>query len=503
MPENFHPHIGKNVIETLTLGMYEDSRYIFREYIQNSADQIDVAVEGKILHAKDDGYIKITIEPEIRRIQIEDNATGISEESVLPFLGDIANSTKDVNIRKGFRGIGRLGGLGYCNKLRFETSYLGETVKSVMTLDAKQLKKMITDINVNLDASSVISAVISLDHEDEDRDKHYFSVILEDVTNDELMNVDSVWNYLTMVAPVPFRKKFTFGEKIRKEFVTNNINLEEYRVFLGDRQLYKGYKNSVLGKEGNPDSKILDIDFHKIKSNNGDLIAFAWYGISNSLNTKMTASNLDRGIRIRKNNICIGSEDTLNRFFNEDRYNQHFIGEIHVIGSEFRPNARRDYFNDNFTIRSFEDELRSLAKRLYKLAHQSSVIRNRHGELKTYQQATKDFLENKHGANKRDLESAQTKAERAKVVLDSIKEKVNQDPVIKTIYENIVGDVLDELSVEPIAKEIRVIKKDAPLFKSLTDKERDIILEIFEIIDSTISEADAKMLKDRITERFE
>ena len=37
--------IGKDVIESLTLGMYEDSRFIFREYIQNSADQIDKAVE--------------------------------------------------------------------------------------------------------------------------------------------------------------------------------------------------------------------------------------------------------------------------------------------------------------------------------------------------------------------------------------------------------------------------------------------------------------------------
>ena len=43
--DNFKPHIGKNVIETLTLGMYEDARFIFREYIQNAADQIDEAVE--------------------------------------------------------------------------------------------------------------------------------------------------------------------------------------------------------------------------------------------------------------------------------------------------------------------------------------------------------------------------------------------------------------------------------------------------------------------------
>ena len=35
--------IGKNVIETLTSGMY-DARFVYREYVQNSADQIDKAV---------------------------------------------------------------------------------------------------------------------------------------------------------------------------------------------------------------------------------------------------------------------------------------------------------------------------------------------------------------------------------------------------------------------------------------------------------------------------
>ena len=37
--------IGKFVIDSLTRSMYEDSRCIYREYIQNAADQIDLARE--------------------------------------------------------------------------------------------------------------------------------------------------------------------------------------------------------------------------------------------------------------------------------------------------------------------------------------------------------------------------------------------------------------------------------------------------------------------------
>lgn len=40
--EDQHPkiEIGKDIIESLTLSMYEDCRFIYREYIQNAADAI-------------------------------------------------------------------------------------------------------------------------------------------------------------------------------------------------------------------------------------------------------------------------------------------------------------------------------------------------------------------------------------------------------------------------------------------------------------------------------
>src|SRR4051794_21810013 len=110
MDSQFVPTIGKDVIESLTLGMYEDSRFIFREYIQNCADQIDKAVRESVL-AKDQGEIYIDINPEKRIITIEDNATGIANQNVLPVLQNIAQSTKQRGVDKGFRGIGRLGGL--------------------------------------------------------------------------------------------------------------------------------------------------------------------------------------------------------------------------------------------------------------------------------------------------------------------------------------------------------------------------------------------------------
>lgn len=54
------PQIGKDVIESLTLGMYEDCRFIYREYIQNSADAIDKAIKNGII-SHDEGCIYVQI----------------------------------------------------------------------------------------------------------------------------------------------------------------------------------------------------------------------------------------------------------------------------------------------------------------------------------------------------------------------------------------------------------------------------------------------------------
>jgi len=87
--------IGKDVIESLTLGMYEDSRFIYREYIQNSADQIDTAVKESLLQSLHDGKIEININHTAKTISIFDNATGIESNKVQPVLKNIAQSTKD------------------------------------------------------------------------------------------------------------------------------------------------------------------------------------------------------------------------------------------------------------------------------------------------------------------------------------------------------------------------------------------------------------------------
>ena len=116
--------IGKYTIETLTDGMYATPLDLYREYIQNAVDSIDEA--RRDLRVKNDYSISIIVDNERNQITINDDGTGIKQVDAVSKLVDIGNSRKCRETARGFRGIGRLAGLGYCDKLVFTTSYIEE-----------------------------------------------------------------------------------------------------------------------------------------------------------------------------------------------------------------------------------------------------------------------------------------------------------------------------------------------------------------------------------------
>ena len=135
---------GANILENLTTGMYQDSKVIYREYIQNACDQIDKAVELGILESISEGQIEIWLNQDTRIISIEDNATGIKQSDFEKTLANIADSSKVLGTDKGFRGIGRLCGLAYCRELVFTTTALNENIKSVMRCDARKMRELLS-----------------------------------------------------------------------------------------------------------------------------------------------------------------------------------------------------------------------------------------------------------------------------------------------------------------------------------------------------------------------
>lgn len=83
-----------------------------------------------------------------------------------------------------------------------------------MSWDAELLKFIINDRSSHEEAVEVLETVTQIKTLQEDEDKHYFKVILEDVTSDELLDIKSVKIYLSMVAPVDISSQFMFRNVI-------------------------------------------------------------------------------------------------------------------------------------------------------------------------------------------------------------------------------------------------------------------------------------------------
>ena len=369
----FIPIIGKNVIENLTVGMYDDPRFVYREYVQNAADQIDIAKEENLYQNNEQPSIYIQIDTDAKKIVIEDNATGIRQREVLSLLGNIAQSTKNKYEDKGFRGIGRLGGLGYCEKLTFETSFYGEDRKSIMTWDAKMLKKIFDDESITIDAAALISIITDYSFDNpENANVHYFRVTMESVTNDILLDVQQVRDYLSMVAPVPFGNLFTHKTKIYQEAKEKNITIDEYNVYVNTDQLFKGYKDYIYRNNAvSEDDTIIDVVFFEEYYNEKPLF-WGWYGISKNM-YQIPEENKSRRIRLRKSNIQIGLDNRLDEFHKQEQGNRYFIGEVYAINKELVPNGRRDFFIDSIECTQFEKKLRDFFhKKLYNLYYDFS-----------------------------------------------------------------------------------------------------------------------------------
>ncbi len=486
---------------------------MFREYVQNSADQIDTAVELGLFNSRNDGEIFIKFDNREKSVVIEDNATGVSAEKAWDTLTSIAESEKDRKKKKGFRGIGRLGGLAYCDELVFETTAKDEKTKSILKWNSKLLRKTLTDYDIKKEAHELIADVVSFSQENsESENVHYFRVKLNGVTNNKLLDVSYVRNYLSMVAPVPFANTFIFKSQIYDKFKEKNINIDEYRIYIDTEQIYKPYSTKIY-TESNGSKKalddILDIKFFEIKDGK-ELIAFGWHGISSVLQ-QIQACNVARGIRIRKGNIQIGEDDTLQRLWKDRRFHFYFIGELHIVDPELVPNGRRDYFDENTMLKNFETEVKAFIDNdLHRLTHAASTINAAKKKLDNLDELKQEYKEKtasgfvsskEYDEYQKKIEKGNEEALKAVKELDKIKEKAQANSALEKIFSRVVGNKPNNI------KTIEKTDIDKPTWQTdklskLTKKERKLVSEIYEVIRIVLTPDLATNLITKIEEKF-
>jgi hypothetical protein len=374
--------IGKFTLETLTSGMYERPKDIYREYIQNAVDSIDIAVSEKLLELEK-AQINIEIDKEGSSIRISDNGTGIGIDKAAQYLLDIGRSPKRYTSARGFRGIGRLAGLAYCCTLIFETSTYGEDKRTIIEFDAKTLSDRMLNENVDIDLHSLISDVVKIRVLQEDHKKHYFNVVMIGVEDtDGILDVDKVQKYIEQVAPVDFDKDFGWGKIVKSKFRALGFTPSCYNIFVGEQKIrthvMKVYHDIIISDRLRKlEDNISEIEI-KVFTYDGETVAYLWYAKTSFYGTLQDEAI--KGIRVRKGNILIGDKTTLNHIFKDDRFNGWLIGELHILSDKLIPNARRDEMEKNSVYNAMIADLRTWAdgitNEIRKISNQRSSDKN-------------------------------------------------------------------------------------------------------------------------------
>lgn len=514
--------IGKNVLESLTRSMYADSKCVYREYIQNAADQIDAA---KKIHPDYEYNVYVTIDKQNRTIIIEDNATGVKANKVQELLIDVARSDKERGVNKGFRGIGRLGGLAYCKTLRFETSYFDEDVVSTVTWDAVRLNQILDDDNDDSDAGDVIDTITKISPQKNDaiKDKHYFKVIMEEVTDDKLLNEKDVRDYLSMVAPVDYSNHFVYRSEIYKFLEKHNLHLDCYNIFVGYNQIFKDYKMTIYDPNGQEEDKVTGVEFWYEENSKCVPMYWGWYSIS-SLKGIISKSNNARNIRLRCENIQLGDETACYRLMptgDKARFVRYFFGEINVLPtSKLVPNSQRDYLREDEGLKEFENNVEEKLLQLEKLCYSASDARKTD---KTIRDAEKKEAEIKTKLKKgvtsddqrqhleKDLKKAQEDRSKACKKLSEIKQKWEDENNPLSRMFSPVGIQVPQAKMEPekqitIASESFVytqLRTDSEKYQKYTPQEKKLILSIYSVIEKSLNnEKEREALIDKIEEEI-
>jgi hypothetical protein len=493
--------IGKDILELLSSSMYVDPMTIYREYVQNAADSIDDARAARQLRTGE-GTVTISVDPTGRNVKITDDGTGIPYGEFAERLTAFGASKKRGGGARGFRGVGRLAGIGYCQELVFRSRVAGETKVSEIRWDCKKLKAMLRSSEEHHDLRQAVSHVVELRRIPAvNVPERFFEVEMRGIIrhrNDQLLSAAAVGSYLAQVAPVPFRPDFPFRDKILAH-LGSQVRLGDLRIMIGEdaTPVYRPHADSLEVGVGTFDP-FTEVELLNIEGIDGETACLGWvlhHGYTGAL---PSACNV-RGLRVRCGNIQVGDDRMFEELFPEARFNGWGVGELHVVDPRIVPNGRRDHFEQSVHFHNLLTHLAPVAREITRKCRTSSIQRkwSRDFELREIAIREKAAII-KQGALSRQSRYQTTEEIRAGLAfLDGI--------ITKGILPNAVVDDLKKrkAKLERDVSKILNMPVKASAMADLPPTKRRAYEEIIGLIyECSASQTNAKLLVDKMLLRL-
>lgn len=337
--------VGAGIISIITESLYDKPIVVFREYVQNSIDAFykdnkeeqDYAIDISVKVDNRDYSINGSI-IENSNIFILDNGTGIADSEFLSKMRDIATSTKKRIADIGYKGIGRLSGISYCNRLTFVDILDYESEKyRVYSIDCKKFREIKnTEAVLENDVESLMDIIgkdytafsditdfdsVFIQNFIKEKQKLFkkrntgFLVVMEEISKvlADTISSDKFVEELSWLLPVGFKEELfnvpEYGSLIKglsEEKITDTIPAKGYPIYLNylnddpiviERPITTGLLRDCVCKR-------LFVDGQE------NIYAVAFYTFSNFKLT-VDKKNLFSGIKVYIDNMLLCDENEL------------------------------------------------------------------------------------------------------------------------------------------------------------------------------------------------
>lgn len=354
--------IGKSVLETITVALYENPIILFREYVQNSLDAYNRARDNgeKIIK---DFHVAINIDEKCKKIVITDNGYGIKTNALFNNRMLSIGASDKVHDRTkyiGFRGIGRISGLPFCKKLTFRNKAKNSNKIQICTWEGEKYRNLLDKEDTKGDLESIIKKIITFEEENISHEKtseHFFEVVLEGYSEEIKGMTGGETKFrerLIRMLPLRYKDNFKGAKEIAtryKSFMNESMERFIISVKYNGKDLFKTYDDKFILGSG--------IRFWEIRGRQkqdgsiGDKTGLLWFTFDKHL--KSNNDNEYYGILTRSKNVLMGTNDTFARVVDDSKMYvttfremvqslQGIYGELLINSSFLKDNSRRDWF---------------------------------------------------------------------------------------------------------------------------------------------------------------
>ncbi|MGB9510737.1 MAG: ATP-binding protein, partial [Candidatus Acidiferrum sp.] len=357
--------------------MYVDPMSMYREYIQNAADAVELARSTGVLSSR--GRVHIRIDQSSRSVSIRDNGAGLGNAEFVDQLMALGGSKKRGTSLRGFRGVGRLAGLAFCQELVFRSRQSGEPTVHELRWDSREIRGLLRSADRRQNLKEVITrGVQKREVRCQNYPARFFEVELKGVVrhrDDRLLSHEAVNRYLAQVAPVGFHSDFGFAQAIESFLRAHGVPSGVLDIELVDYgPVFRPHRNVVaMGKSG--ETRFRELRTLVTPGRDAGTAAVTW-SLDHDYRGALPTSSLIEGWRFRAGDIQVGDNALLQALFPESRFNAWCVAETHVLDPRILPNGRRDHFEQNAHYFDLLNHLAPQVREIAQRCRNSSIARN-------------------------------------------------------------------------------------------------------------------------------